>query len=347
MEARKRRFRIVSRRSGKRLAILALAIAAALGGCWWVMIRMPGESYADPLPALTPAQTDVATRMRSDVVSLAGEYEGRSIFHNTRYVGARVFTEQRLREMGYEPQIEAYHMPDGSEVANVIATLRGTSAPSEIIVIGAHYDACMGQPGADDNASGVAVTLELARRFAGNPRPRTLRFVLFANEEPPHFRTPLQGSHIHAECARERGDDIRVMLALEMLGYFDDAPGSQRYPQPLGLLYPDTGDFVAFVGNVANRGLVRRAVGLWRAEVAFPCEGAALPSGLPGVDYSDHRSFWTHGYPAMMATDTSFYRNPNYHTDRDTPDTLDYERMARVVDGLELVVQDLAQTDAH
>ncbi len=132
------------------------------------------------------------------------------------------------------------------------------------------------------------------------------------------------------------------MLSLETLGYFNDAPGTQQYPPPLGLCYPSEGNFIAFVGNVSSRSLVRRCVKTFRANAAFPSEGAALPSFLPGVGWSDHESFWENGYPALMVTDTAPFRFADYHHRSDTPDKIDYERCARVVAGVEQVVRELA-----
>jgi len=134
------------------------------------------------------------------------------------------------------------------------------------------------------------------------------------------------------------------MINLEMIGYYDDAPGSQTYPMPISLFYPDTGDFIAIVGNVRSVGLVRRFVRDWRSEVDFPVEGAALPEAVPGIGFSDHRSYWEAGYRAVMLTDTAFYRNKNYHTAGDLPETLDYERMARVIDGVEILVRKLVSS---
>jgi Zn-dependent M28 family amino/carboxypeptidase len=170
-----------------------------------------------------------------------------------------------------------------------------------------------------------------------------VRFVAFGNEEPPHFATARMGSAAYALRAAERQEAITAMISLEMLGAYDDRPGSQRYPFPLGLLYPEEGDFIAFVGNVDGRDLVRTAVGAFRAGTAFPCEGAALPEGTTAADWSDHRSFWARGYPALMVTDTAIFRYGHYHRRSDTPDKVDLDRLARVTEGLRRVVTALAE----
>jgi len=207
----------------------------------------------------------------------------------------------------------------------------------EIIVIGAHYDSVIGSPGADDNATGVAAIIELAKRF--RKTTRTLRFVAFANEEPPHFGTPAMGSLRYAQRCRERNEKVVGMLSLETIGYFNDAPKSQRYPAMLELLYPSTGDFIAFVSNLKSAKLTRRCR---RAFKNFPSEIGTLPEMVPGVGWSDQWAFWQCGYKALMVTDTALFRNPHYHTAHDTPETIDYARLAQVVDGLESVIRDLA-----
>ncbi|HXV36222.1 MAG TPA: M28 family peptidase, partial [Myxococcota bacterium] len=192
---------------------------------------------------------------------------------------------------------------------------------------------------ANDNASGVAVLLELAQRVAALPRERTLRFVAFANEEPPHFQTREMGSLLYAERSLARAERVVAMLSLESLGYFSDARHSQRYPAGFGLLYPSRGNFVAFVANPQSRGLARRAIAAFRdSRAAVASEGVAAPGFIPGVAWSDHWAFWAHGVPAIMVTDTAVFRDPHYHTLRDTPERLDYARMASVVDGLAAVV---------
>jgi Zn-dependent M28 family amino/carboxypeptidase len=320
--------------------VLFVTIAVLLVVAWSRLIRMPGRPHGGPLPPLTEFQRSTAEILRSDVEVLAARHPNRHVFNPVQYANAARYIEHRFTDAGLTPIRESFTTGDGrSECLNIIAEIPGSSRPGEILVIGAHYDSYMGTPGADDNASGVACLLALARRLAGVGPERTIRFIAFANEEPPHFMTPDMGSHVHAHQMARAGESVHLMISLEMLGYYRDEPGSQRYPPPLSLFYPDTGNFVAIVGNVASRSHVRRLVRGWREAIPFPCFGAALPSGIPGIGFSDHWSFWEAGFEGVMITDTSFYRNPHYHTRGDTPDTLDYERMARVVDGLELLVR--------
>ncbi|RYE92717.1 MAG: M28 family peptidase [Myxococcales bacterium] len=215
----------------------------------------------------------------------------------------------------------------------------------ELVVVGAHYDSVetdAGCPGANDNATGTAAMLALAHRLRGRTLPRTVRFVGFVNEEPPYFWTDDMGSVRAAKLSRARGERIAAMLSLETLGSYSDLPGSQRYPFPFSLFYPTTADFVAFVGNVSSRAITRQAVGAFRRHARFPSEGAAPASVVGGVGLSDHWSYWQQDYPAVMVTDTAFFRYPWYHTPRDVPAAIDHERLARVVDGLTRVVEELA-----
>jgi len=339
----RRRFRIASRRALVRLGVLTVVMAIAFGVAWGVLINMPGRAHTGPLPALTREQGETAARLEGDVRALADGHPKRHTFNAREYAAAADGLAARLRTAGYEPTREVFELADGTPCQNIIGERAGSDPDAGIVVVGAHYDAYVQTPGADDNASGVAGVLELAARFSARTPRRTVRFVLFANEEPPYFRTNEMGSHVNAFRARDRGERVHAMISLEMLGYYDPTPGSQRYPPPLSAWYPSTADFIAIVGNVGSTGLVRRAVGRWRETTPFPCYGAALPEGIPGVGFSDHWSFWQAGDRAFMITDTAFFRNPNYHSAGDTAGTLDYERMARAMDGVEQVVLDLAE----
>jgi Zn-dependent M28 family amino/carboxypeptidase len=272
---------------------------------------------------------------------LAGTIGERNIWSPGSLTRAATYIRESLEAAGYGVRPQAYEV-QGRHVENLEATLAGTTDSDSIIVVGAHYDTVIGCPGANDNATGIAATLEIARRFAGAPRPRTIRFVAFANEEPPFFQTAAMGSVVYAEAAKRRGDAIRAMLSLETIGYYSDAPGSQQYPSPLDLLFPDVGNFIGFVSNLGSARLLRAAQCAFRARTPFPIHAAPAPESVPGVGWSDQWAFWRAGYPALMVTDTAPYRYPWYHTADDTPDKIDFERFAIVVDGLEHVIHVLA-----
>ncbi len=323
------------------MLILLSLLAAVFLAIWFLTIGMPGRAFAGPLPPLTPDQQALSDRLKRHVLRLAGEIGERGVAKPGAALRAAAYVEAELKAMGYTVAAQEYQA-QGQSWRNLEATVRGSTQPDEIVVVGGHYDTAEGAPGADDNGSGVAGVLELARSFAGKPATRTIRFVFFGTEEPPSFPTSAMGSRHYADAARARGDRIVAMLSIESIGYYDSHPGTQRYPFPLSLAYPDVGDFIGFVGNLKSGPLVRRTIATFRSATRFPSQGASLPSWVPGVWWSDHWSFWRQGYQAIMITDTAPFRNPFYHTAQDTPDKLDYGRMARVVDGLEAVVPDLA-----
>ena len=213
-------------------------------------------------------------------------------------------------------------------------SLVGSDDSSGPVIVGAHYDSVVGTVGADDNATGVAGVLELARLLQGSKLRRTVRFVLFVNEEPPCFQTDTMGSLVYARQLRRDRIPVSAMISLEMLGFYSDVPGSQKYPPLLGLFYPGRGDFIGFAGNQESRDLVRLSIRRFRESASFPSEGVAAPADWPGVGWSDHWSFWQQQYPAIMITDTAMFRYPYYHTPLDTPNRLDFGRMARVLSGV-------------
>lgn len=259
----------------------------------------------------------------------------RSYLDVVRLNMAAEYIEERFRSSGCLPKRENFTYGD-KEYYNIIAELPGAGdARDGIIVIGAHYDTVIGTPGADDNASGVAGLLELARLTALNPIRSTVRFVAFSLEEPPVFMTSRMGSYVHAKGLREEGTEVYGMISLEMLGYYCDHKGCQFYPASIfRWFYPDRGNFIAFVGNISSKPFTGRLKNAFRSMSSLPVESLNAFSIIPGVGFSDHHSFWKFGYPAFMITDTAFYRNPNYHGPGDSAETLDYERMAELVNGL-------------
>lgn len=186
--------------------------------------------------------------------------------------------------------------------------------------------------------------LELAQRFRGRRHAHSIRFVLFVNEEPPFFHTPEMGSLVYARAAAARGDRIRGMLALETMGYYSDAPGSQQYPGGLEGVFPSVGNFIGVVGNTHSAALVETIRAAFSARTSFPIQAVAMNPAVTGADWSDHWSFWQAGYPAVMVTDTAPFRYPWYHTAGDTPDQLDFTRFADVVDGIEAALEALSDS---
>lgn len=328
------------------LAAILLLLIVLAGGLLYYMLSMPGRSPAGELPALTESQQALRNRLHSHVAHLAGEIGERNTEQPGSLEKSVAYLQSQLAAMQLAALRHEYQTDKAGSFANLEVSLYGTRRPEEILVIGAHYDSAWPSPGADDNASGVAVLLELARRLAEQRYDRTLRLVFFPNEESPHYGTERMGSKVYVHRASERGEDIIGMFSLEMLGYYDDTPGSQDFPRIIKPFYPDRGNFVAFVANLASRGLLHDAIGGFRQYAGMPAYGIAAPVMLvPDIRRSDHAMFWSHGYQAVMITDTAGFRNPHYHRHTDLPATLDYGRMARVVEGLAGAFADLATID--
>jgi Zn-dependent M28 family amino/carboxypeptidase len=324
---------------------LGVALGVFVGlpvAAWWALIHMPGENIVGPLPALDTTQEKLADELRRDVTQLATTIGERNLFrHPQALEQAADYVAAQLTEAGYTVERQTYDAR-GSRAQNLVVEQRGTTKPDEIVVIGAHYDSALGTPGANDNGSGVASMLALARRAAKRSAERTVRFVAFTNEEQPYFTTSAMGSRQYASRCRQANDNIVAMLSLETMGYFNAAPGSQKYPPPMDRFYPDTGNFIGVVGNIGSRQLVQQVVDILRRSKQIPTEGGALPAGIDGVGWSDHSSFWDEGYRAVMITDTALFRYPYYHTAQDTPDKIDFAALARVTTGLGVVLDELA-----
>ncbi len=312
----------------RRLCWSLLRIGAVVGiilGVTACIIRQPVLRGNDPSPA-----TVAPDRLEAHVRYLSESCHPRHHLARENQAKAMAYIEARFREAGGRIERQKFATPSG-DYENVIAHFGPETAPR--YVIGAHFDTCGVQPGADDNASGVAGLLELAALLGKeNSLPAGFELVAYNLEEPPFFGGPHMGSAVHARRLKEQNVTVALMLSLEMIGYFKDTRGSQSYPLPLlGLLYPSKANFIALVGRWDQRSVVS---GFKRACVGtadIPVVSIAAPSFVPAIDFSDHRNYWAGGYPALMITDTSFLRNPHYHQPTDTPDTLDYHRMAEVV----------------
>lgn len=273
-------------------------------------------------------------RLQLHVEKLASEIGERNVWQPKALYAAADYIRDTWSQLGYEVHAQGYDA-GGVWSENLEIEIRGGGErANEIVLAGAHYDTVMSSPGADDNASGVAALLEIARLLAGIKPERTLRLVAFVNEEPPFFYFGEMGSKIYAQAARERRDDIRLMLSLEMLGCYSEESGSQSYPPLMRWFYPDRGNFIGFVSNLRSRRALKEFARAFAASSDFPFETLASPAIVPGVSWSDQLSFWRQGYQAVMVTDTAFYRYPHYHRASDTPGELNYAEMARVVEGL-------------
>jgi hypothetical protein len=335
---------------------LATALAGIRGASLLprFITTMPGTSHQGDLPPLTTSHTQLANQLESIVRELAGPLAGRNQFRPPLLARCEEFLTAQLAHTGLRVTRQEYNS-HGERVANLEVELPGTTKRDEIIIIGAHYDAVELKPqfglcpAANDNGSGVACTIALAHRAAaranaGKPHARTLRFTLWANEEPPFFWTEQMGSLVYAKAARARNDNIVGMLTPETIGCYLHHEGSQRYPlKPLFKpFFPSKGNFIAFMGMSEAKHLITQSVATFRERAAFPSIGAGLPAIIPHVGASDHWSFWRVGYHALMITDTAPYRYNFYHTNEDIPENMNFPDFARVTEGLDHVVTHLA-----
>ena len=319
------------------LVLLLILICTFL----YFAVKMPGETVNSELPVLSPALSELSQRLESHVIHLSVNIGDRSTGQPTKLNETADYIQNQFELLGYIPTNRVF----GDEnFRNIEVDLYGREKRDEIIVIGAHYDTRWLTPGADDNASGVGGLLEIARKLSNKRFPRTIRFIAFANEEVPRYKREEMGSMYSAKRSYTRTELIVGMISLEMIGYYSDEPGSQRYPDLLKQFYPDKGNFIAFVSNLTSRDFQLRAITYFRDLEVFPSEGLVAPQWVErDIRRSDHASYWYYDFPAIMVTDTAFLRNRNYHRAGDDYKTLDYDSMARVVSGLTTMIERLAQ----
>ena len=317
-----------------------LAILVVVIGLFWVILARP--SYSSRINSPDDALKISSAALKKHVLMLSEELAPRNYKHPENLNNAADYIARSFRSSGAsvtDQIFEVHRRP----FRNVIAEFGPQG--KDIVIVGAHYDAQGESPGADDNASGVAGLLELGRLLAQEKLRSRVVLAAFSLEEPPFFGTDSMGSAVFAKSLREKGTGVKLMIALEMIGYYSELRASQEYPAPLlSFFYPSTGDFVVIVDQVFSM-QAQRMKQWMNQSIEVPVYSINAPSSVPGVDYSDHRNFWRYDYPAVMVTDTAFYRNVAYHTQYDTADRLDYEKMAQVVNGILGYVLQLDQGD--
>jgi Zn-dependent M28 family amino/carboxypeptidase len=317
------------------MLLVVLIVGLLLIGSWFWMTQ-PLFSAARP----GSERTVDPSRLQAHVRKLSIELSPRDESHIENLDRVAAYIKDEFSQTTSLVSEQPYRV-QGKSYRNVIAQFGPES--EDRIVVGAHYDAAGPLPGADDNASGVAGLIELARLLSRKQPPMRVELVAFTLEEPPYFGTTGMGSSVHAESLRKQNTRVRAMFSLEMIGYFSDAPNSQHFPVGiLGALYPSTGNYIAVVGRLSDWSLVRRTKATMRNASPLPVYSINAPTFVPGIDFSDQLNYWHAGYNALMITDTAFYRNRNYHTAEDTEEKLDYKRMAMVVEGAYAAVVDLA-----
>lgn len=311
------------------ILLAGVAVASVYG---WVSLSQPFVADVK----IATAQAASAQRLEADVRKLSVDFAGRNHANATALEGAATYVESRLAAAGHTVHRQEFDAR-GRASRNLVVRLGPET--SDVIVIGAHYDVFGDLPGADDNASGVAGVLELARLLKDAKLERRVELVAYANEEPPFFRTPFMGSVIHAKSLKVAGKKVSLMLSLECIGYFSDEADSQAHPMRLlEVIYPTIGNFIALVGFYEDGAVSRRVKAVMKSATSLPVHSINAPGFVVGVDFSDHLSYASEGFVGMMVTDTAFLRNKAYHTRKDTADRLDYRRMGQVVDAVRAVV---------
>ena len=318
------------------MLILCL-ILATLGVLAWFWITQP--LFSQPQMGQT-ISVDPA-RLETDVRELSEKLLPRDQTHPSNLDRTAAYIRARLAETGGQLSEQPFTI-SGNTYRNVICSFGPQS--NERIIVGAHYDSYHEYAAADDNASGVAGLIELSRLLSHTNLPLQVDLVAYTLEEPPYFGTAHMGSVMHAQSLRKDGVKVKAMFSLEMIGYFSDAPDSQSFPVSLlRAFYPSRGNFIAVVGSLGEGGMARRVKRAMIGSSSLPVYSISAPRFVPGIDFSDHLSYWKAGYAALMITDTAFYRNHNYHTANDTAEKLDYHRMAMVVAGVYGAVIDLSR----
>jgi len=323
------------------LGLLTMTACAQVPQDIWIA---PKDPFDGKLPDATDAMKSSAERIAKHVRVLAFDIGRRNVERPEGLERSLVYLTQQLKEIGLDAKRQTYKVR-GVEVANLEAEIKGAARADEIVIVGAHYDSVADSPAANDNGSGVAAVLDMARALYDAKPDRTIRFVFFVNEEPPFFHSADMGSLVYAKRSKERGEKIVAMLSMETIGFYSDEAGSQKYPSSFDRFFPSKGNFVAIVGDVKSQALVERVTTEFRNQAKFPSQAISAPAQVSGIGSSDQWSFWQCGYPAIMVTDTAMFRYPHYHTDHDTPDKLDYDRMSRVVGGMTDVVKKLANVE--
>ena len=304
---------------------------------FWFWMTQPLFSRAQP----SSERTVDPSRLEAHVRKLSIELGPRDVDHIENLDRVAAYIKDEFSQTSAHVSEQVYRV-QGKTYRNVVTQFGPAS--EERIVVGAHYDTAGPLPGTDDNASGVAGLIELARLLGRQQPPLRVELVAFSLEEPPYFRTTGMGSSVHAQSLRNQNVRVRAMISLEMIGYFSDAPSSQSFPiGVLSAFYPSTGNFISVVGRLSDGLLVRKTKSAMRNATPLPVYSINAPQFVAGVDFSDQLNYWQAGYSAMMITDTAFYRNRNYHTAQDTAEKLDYKRMAMVVEGVYAVVNELAR----
>ncbi len=334
-----------SRRVKGVLLVLVLFFIAFLFFSYWYMMRCEGHWKGEPLEKQMKAElSEMKEGMESDIEYLQ-KLGPRNSENDTSYKQLRLCEEwirQKWESQGYVVKKYTYSVK-GKEYSNLEIDIKGRIAPTEIIIISAQYDTLPDSPGANNNGSGIAILFQLSQLLRKHTPDRTLRFLNFVNEEDPFFGTEMMGSYQYAKRSYELREDIKAMLSLDALGIYVDRPGSQKYPFPFSMFYPDRGNFLAFIGDFSSRKYVVQTTRGFKKGSSFSIQAGVVPKWVEGAGWSDHLSFWKFGYPGIMVTDTGGFRSSSHTTKEDTMEKLNFEAMSRIVIGMYCAIADLTR----
>jgi len=307
----------------------------------WFMVSQPTLIPQSSRSKIDHIQVE---NLKKHLYTIVEKFDDRG-YRNTEVLNATAnYIHSEFAKYSDEVEYQTYHTSwnfedEIFEYKNVIANFKGRDSCEGIIVVGAHYDTFGGHAGANDNTSGVVGLLELARVLKDHPPKCDVEIVAYTLEEPPAFATEKMGSFIHAKHLQEQGIKVKIAIVLDMIGFYSDEKNSQIYPVPfMDLYYPSRANFISVIGNFSNIKEVREVKSIMKSTSNLPIYSINAPALISGIDFSDHRNYWRFGYPAVMISDTAFYRSDNYHTPKDTPNTLNYENMAKVIEGVFKVI---------
>ena len=306
---------------------------------FYYMTSTTGKSYQGTSCALSKEEKIILLNAKTHITNLSVDIGERNLVKYENLRQTANYIEDQMNSLGLTTKDHTF-LVQGKKVRNIEATIGHPTSSSQVVIVGAHYDSVIGSPGADDNASGVAALLEIIRLLKNHSLKHTVRFVAFVNEEPPYFKTEFMGSSVYAKNLSPL--EIKAMISIDMIGYYLDTPNSQQHPLLFNFFYPNTGNFLAFVSNLTSKSLLQQTLSSFRYYTPIPSEGIAAFASVPGIDWSDHQSFWKENIPAILVTDTGPYRYPYYHSYEDSIDKINFIKLAQVINGLAHVIKDLA-----
>lgn len=312
---------------------------------YWYMVKCEGSWDGVPLEQQGIADVgNIRKELESDISYMSGTLGPRNAFSYERLQKCAGWIKKRWESQGYVVKSQTFSI-QGRDYENLEIEIKGQKTPAEIVVVSAQYDTLPDSPGANNNASGVAVLLQLSNLLKNYSPDRTLRFVNFVNEEDPFFGTEWMGSLKYAENAYRRHENIKIMLSLDSIGIYKDEPGSQTLPFPFSFFYPERGNFLAFIGDFGSRTYMIQATKGFKKGSSFPIKAGVVPKWTKGAAWSDHSSFWKFGYPGMQITDTGAFRSPYHTTAEDTMEKIDIGALSRIVMGMYGCIVELTRSD--